>query len=256
MKKFLSFMLVLAMIASMMCINVAAENVVGRHNQTGTIEDGEASFNTASSVPAKIQATINGKVAARYAVDLDYTIETITIYNTAVWNVNTLKYEGDMKYALTGVTAENAATFVNNTPVTVGRFTVTNFSNASVSVFASVENNSTVDITTNICKSTDDGAWGRSNDFIGSTNTEATRIADPIAAVPTQHGANMGLYDAENNPNGVNPVAAYYIAEIVSSDWIGELWNVTGDANNTITIATITFRVQPTSNTNVNQPVA
>ena len=237
MKKFLSFMLVLAMIASMMCINVAAapEHVVGTHGQNNSIEDGATNLTAETSDPALIQATIDGVVYARYAVDLEYTIDSITIHNNAEWDVNDLKYVGDMTYTLNSGAAQ---TFVNNTPVYVGRFTVINYSNASVSVSATATNNSTVDITTNVYK-VDSLTNLQKSTLVGTTTGNG--VADSIGAVATAHGEN----------DSGDAVPAYYIAEIVSSDWVGELWSVTGDnSNQQITIATITFAVSAQNNQN------
>ena len=238
MKKFFAFMLVLAMIASMMCINVAAEtgseHVVGNRGNTGSIADGETNWTSETSDAAIIQASINGVVYARYAVDLVFTIDSIVINNTAEWDVNQLKYVGDLTYTLNKDTDnETTGTFFNNTPVTVARFNVINYSNASVYVLANVTQNADVDIRTNVCKSTID--YGRSETYIGTNDSEKTHAADPIAAVETAYGANE---------TGA-AVPAYYIAEIVSPNWIDELWDVTGNERNVYTIATITFTVAP-----------
>lgn len=134
MKKILSFVLVLAMIASMMCISVSAEeiaapadskvNIVGNPANNGGVPG-------ATNWPGQdytVNAIIGASVKNRYAVDITYKTSDVTLSGTATWNVTKLKYEGTIEVkALTTSTAVDAK-------VTVGEFTVKNYSDLEVKV--------------------------------------------------------------------------------------------------------------------------
>ena len=251
MKKILSFVLVLAMIASMMCISVSAatcdqtsnahvrgyevtltekqklDHVVGKRGHTGTNTDGAESANgTTDAMP--IQASVSGETKNRYAVDLVYTAKTIAIGGDVTWNVNTLKYDGTKTINI-GNAAQDTD-LVNGQKVTnVGEFKVTNYSNEKVTVSAAVVN----------CP-----------DSEGNANKDGVNIVTDIT-VSNENYADGGasILTAKDEIAGVVPqvdaagtaVVAYYQAEMNCEDWAANLWNVSGQ----FVIASITFTIAP-----------
>lgn len=156
MKKILSFVLVLAMIASMMCVSVSAaatditnssvgsssdlSDLVGTHHgkNQGDIGDGVSGFaqkEHGADVSASLSATINNK----YAVEIYYQVSDITIAGDATWDVNALTYVNSLTYSSAWVTAVNNETDkVPTTPlsgdVKVGVFKLVNYSDLDVNV--------------------------------------------------------------------------------------------------------------------------
>ena len=263
MKKILSFVLVLAMIASMMCISVSALNVVGSHGVNGDITDGverptNNSFALKNNV-AVISANVNGSTVVRYAVDLVYTQKTITIAGELVWDVNKLQYEGTktitMKNGddteLNNVSLENG---INKKVENVGEFAITNYSNADVTVQATVlgtakvldENGAEVDKT--------DRAIYTILHETGITENVAqdqTAMGDDTAARATVIGANDGTATSSSTVPGVQGVAVNqqgythtvtYAADMYCNDWATALYDI---ENEQLTIATITFTITP-----------
>ena len=140
MKKILSFMLVLAMLA-MMCINVsAATDVVGYKNDANKsgVDKGiaAADFTSKTSEPSVVNATVTSENSVRYAVDLEYTAVTISIDTDAEWNVDSMMYSGETSVKVGNA---NPVSFEGQGTVNdVALFTVTNYSNAIVYVSAEV----------------------------------------------------------------------------------------------------------------------
>ena len=223
MKKILSFMLVLAMLA-MMCINVSAANVIGTHGGGNGVEDGVVHGNawTHQNHIHDIKANVSGNEISRYAVDLEYTRVSIVISGDVEWNVDTLKYDGTKKVSVDGAEEElvNGQT-VNN----IGKFTVTNYSNEPVTIKADVSKcptNPSVLIDT-IVRKTDANFTETNNQIVIST------AADTIVKVEPQIGA------------AGQAQVAYYAAEMTCEDWAANLAFVDGD----FTVATITFTIAP-----------
>jgi hypothetical protein len=109
MKKFFAFMLVLAMIASMMCINVSAatenatEDIVGDRATKDGIEAGVEKGFTSKHQGSDVTVSVQGTVKNKYAVELVYTSMTIVITSNATWNVESLQYQGNTKVEVDGV---------------------------------------------------------------------------------------------------------------------------------------------------------
>lgn len=128
MKKLISIILSLALVACMFAMNVGAENAIGHHGATGSVADGEDSF-TATDFSKDVTLKITDRVS-KYAVDIVFGGDSA--YENTVggltWNVNTLKYEltsttmADLKYT----------------------FTVTNYSDKPVKVAVSDTENNTL----------------------------------------------------------------------------------------------------------------
>ena len=230
MKKILSFMLVLAMLA-MMCINVAAaDHLVGTFGVNGNVGDGVASWtetvNPQDGYP--IQATVTTTNEDRYAVDLVYTAATITITSEAKWNVNSLQYEGtttvsngthEVEYD--SLDAEgNGAAFVG-----AGSFAVTNYSSAAVEIYMTAAMEADYDaVTVGLREGTDENA-----------QTEVTSNA------PSEiEGA-----DAKPGETGV-AYSKNYVATLTCADWAATFAVATSDA--AVTLATVTFTVAPATN--------
>lgn len=104
MKKLISLVLSLALVACMFSMSVGAANVVGTHKgkDQGTIDDGlsESAWNTSSSLTDVITLNMGG-THNRYAVDVTFG-GTLTFSSGAyVWNVNNLQYETTETITLT-----------------------------------------------------------------------------------------------------------------------------------------------------------
>ena len=152
MKKILSFVLVLAMIASMMCISVSAagsdtnadgtEHLVGTRTGAadGPATDGVAGFESTGK-SADVIAHLDGAIVIRYAVEIEYTVSDIVIEGEATWNVNTLVYDNNLTYTSSYVTE---ADLLNNTAVDAADFTVYNYSDLAVEVALSATLNAAV----------------------------------------------------------------------------------------------------------------
>ena len=148
MKKILSFVLVLAMIASMMCISVSAAGSAQDTDFVGSNDSnrGEAAEDAKKSTdPISVVATLASTVTNRYAVDITYTISDIVIDGNAIWNVDTLQYENDSQDPITitgydNVTVTPTADNSSKLPasVQVGEFTLTNYSDLSVYASAKI----------------------------------------------------------------------------------------------------------------------
>ena len=251
MKKFLSFMLVLAMIASMMCVNVAAENTtmnyVGTHKgnaNDAAITDGVLGANAnISRDPFTITASLSGTaVKNRYAVDLTYTTENITISGTSTWNVNTLKYEGSniSVAALNTVTAAQSGT---STPATVkvGEFTMINYSDLAVNVSVAIEV-PMADI------APVQAAVYASAAVLGDGVTNPASAQDVVNMTSGVNQPIAGAYNTDNS--GSCQQQAYgFTAYVSSDDWAHVLSQLTAkttqENGGSFTAATFTFTVKP-----------
>ena len=240
MKKFLSFMLVLAMIASMMCVNVSAANVVGNRKGPGvegaTYGDGALADFTSTATTTNIQVALDGSVTHRYSVDLVYTAETIFITSDAQWNVNTLKYDGTMT-AKVGENGEEQE-LQNEEPIeSVRTFTFTNYSDAPVYITATVQNTDDLNSENANYKNIST----ETKVFVGGTSSE---ITESVAAVI--EGVTPKV-DAEGEA-----VTATYRADLYCDDWAANFASLTlNNATHTINVANITFKISssaPTQN--------
>ena len=83
MKKFLSLILAVFMIASVFAVNVSAETVVG---------NGVNTFDPTTTGGQSINVKVED-VTHKYAVDVTFSLEDLTLGGTITWNVNTMKYD-------------------------------------------------------------------------------------------------------------------------------------------------------------------
>jgi hypothetical protein len=252
MKKILSFVLVLAMIASMMCISVSAatcniqgengsvkhpnvDHVVGTKGDNGATTDG-VDAGTWNSTSMVVRATVNGNVTHKYAVDLEYTSKTITIHNNAVWDVNELKYVGTMQYTFETVTENfNGYIDLTNTPVyRVGEFEITNYSDQPVYVSATVQDGNSDDGITTIVTE-DNNSYTSDQELPAGNNITFGTGYGTVGAVTHEH----------ENERGTETVKKYQ-AQMSCEDgaWVDELFDY---PSNSLTIATITFTISSTT---------
>lgn len=238
MKKILSFVLVLAMIASMMCIGVSAagteQDDVNKTHLVGTrtgaadgpATDGVAGFESTSR-SADVVAHLNGNIANRYAVEIVYTVSDITITGEATWNVNTLVYDNNLKYTSSYVT--EAASLLNNTAVDAADFTVYNYSDLSVDVALSATLNSAV-----------------------------TAYADGFRLSYSDGVTVDGAYNQElaEGKGGASVDHETVNVAIACSDWARAFaqMKLKNAQSATVTLATVTISVQPTLEAHRNNP--
>ena len=86
MKKLISIILSLTLVACMFAMNVGAAHTVGGDNGTASFDP----TNFAKDVTLKL-----GTAASRYAVDIEFGGDYVLTVNNLVWNVNELIYEID-----------------------------------------------------------------------------------------------------------------------------------------------------------------
>lgn len=238
MKKILSFVLVLAMIASMMCVSVSAATTVDIVGSNSTSDDISAGVPGANNWPGQnysVEANLGATVKNRYSVTIDYTTSDITLNGSAIWNVNTLQYEGSVTVdALTKLGYANdgsAATITSGTKlsgsVDVATFTVKNYSD--------------LDVTVTIAKA---------DSLTTYTDLKSTFEFDGGATTTTLDGAYVVAASDENlnEPDFVS-VTAY----VTSSDWAHVVAQLTANKGNnndstTFAAATYTISVAPATN--------
>lgn len=85
MNKILSLILAVFMIASVFAVNVSAETVVGN-------TDGVNTFDPTTTGGQSINVKVED-VTHKYAVDVTFSLEDLTLGGTITWNVNTMKYD-------------------------------------------------------------------------------------------------------------------------------------------------------------------
>lgn len=240
MKKILSFVLVLAMIASMMCVSVSAAGKTTADDFIGSDVPRDGSGGVApndENVTAKkdwsVTANVTGDMVNRYAVDLEYSVSNITIDSNVEWNVNTLNYEGTVVVkTFPGEDAEGEDIFTTDSfekdgTVEVGYFTVTNYSDLAV----------TVDF---------DTALGN--------NIEARTDFSCKVSITENNKTIAGAYNADGEGSGIAKFGEY-TATITSADWAhaqAQLMQLNGGAN--VTIATITISVAPQNSDHLPTP--
>lgn len=250
MKKFLSFMLVLAMIASMMCINVSAEtmNYVGTHgsqeNVNNPIKDGVTGANAnVQKQPFTVTASLGTTaIKNRYAVDLTYTTENITISGTSTWNVNTLKYEGS-DISVKALNTVPAAQNGTSTPATVkvGAFTMINYSDLAVNVSVAI------DVPMAEIAPVEAAVYA-SAAVLGDDVTDPASARDVLNMTSGVNKEIAGAYNTDGS--GSCQQQAYgFTAYVSSQDWAHVLSQLTAkttqENGGSFTAATFTFTVKP-----------
>ena len=89
MKKIFSVILAVVIVASMAAIGASAERIVG--GNTGNITDGVETFDPTTGVSQDIYVQVT-EIAHRYAVDITYSLDDLTLGGTITWDVNSLEY--------------------------------------------------------------------------------------------------------------------------------------------------------------------
>ena len=200
MKKFFAILLTVAMLATVLAVSVSAvmhEGVVGG-------ADGVLTFDPTTTPGENLNVKVSD-VTHKYAVDVLFSLDDLTIGGTITWNVNTMKYD------VTGTTLENTTRTV----------TVSNCSDLPVYAYATV---------------TDSDA----NDFITVTadnNSAESKltIAKAKAGIGGAEGTSTtGYLTIRVNSGDWNAVAEYYAAKRLNS---------TNQATSTFTVATVTVTI-------------
>jgi hypothetical protein len=235
MKKILSFVLVLAMIASMMCVSVSAaanssypDNDFIGNNATNNGKDYADAKNTTGDIT--VEATIGTTVVNKYAVDLTYSVSDITINGKYVWNVNTLVYElGDGFAVLSDKDADDLVGKLSGT-IDVGSCTVTNYSDMPVYVSAGASYANTKNVVGKII-------------LDATTNTVAGTQANADLV-----GGNVGIADAYVENNGVKgtPMAANFTISLYSDNWANAANDLKAVADTGVVVATYTITISAT----------
>lgn len=228
MKKILSFVLVLAMIASMMCVSVSAAGWVGYNNEGTRV--GVGSFTKTDSNSA-VTAAVTGDIQHRYAVDLEFTIKPITISGDFVWDVNELYYvTGDNFKVSTDYSPEGVGTAGE---VKVGEFTVTNYSDLEVSVGATCSPKSDVPVAATF-KLDADG------------HTDAAAGTDLLTPAQVTIKSALDNSAVLNNGKSGSAKSTSYTAKVSSDDWANVasvLHYQSGSA--AVTVVSFTISVSP-----------
>lgn len=87
MKRILAIIISVAMIATMLAVSVSAESVLG--SNTGVLPD---NFTTETTPGENLNVKVSD-VTHKYAVDVVFSLDVLTIGGTITWNVDTMKYE-------------------------------------------------------------------------------------------------------------------------------------------------------------------
>ena len=224
MKKILSFVLVLAMIASMMCVSASAfdrQYIVGSSTEgvDPTLFTSNKEFNSGSTVTANVV----GEVYNRYAVELAYTVSNITINGNVTWDTVGHAYEIDeQNFSVVGVNTLNSI----SGDVQVGSCTVVNHSDLSVWVDATVSYQNTNNVTGKVLL----------NDATGAVSASAgyDLIADDN---------KVEVMDAYDDTTTGSAKTTTYNIFLNSQNWA----NVASDlgANSQNVVATYTFIISP-----------
>ena len=199
MKKILAVVLAVAMLATILAVSAGAESVLG--SNTGVLPD---NFTTETAPGQDLNVKVSD-VTHKYAVDLVYSLEELTIGGNITWNAETMKYD------------------VNGTPLTNSTRTVkvSNRSDLPVHAYATISNTDDADgITVTADK---DSATNK------LTIAKATPGNAANDGTPTTGNLTINL-----TSNNWNAVAEYYAAARLATP---------NQATDTFRIATVTVTV-------------
>lgn len=203
MKRILAIIISVAMIATMLAVSVSAANVMKDSVVGG--DNGVTTFDPTTTTPGENLNVKVSDVTHKYAVDVVFSLDDLTIGGTITWNVNTMKYEV-------------AGTTLGNTTRTV---TVSNRSDLPVYAFATVTDQDADDgITVAAEKNSDTNKLTIGKANIGSAVANGT----PTTGVLTIN-VTSGDWGA---------VAEYYAGKRLAS---------ANQATATFTIATVTVTI-------------
>lgn len=199
MKRILAIIISVAMIATMLAVSVSAESVLG--SNTGVLPD---NFTTETTPGENLNVKVSD-VTHKYAVDVVFSLDDLTIGGTITWNVNTMKYE------VAGTTLEN----------TTRKVTVSNRSDLPVYAFATVTDQDADDgITVAAEKDSDTNKLTIGKANVGTAAANGT----PTTGVLTINVTSANW----------NDVAEYYAAKRLAS---------ANQATDTFRIATVTVTI-------------
>lgn len=181
MKKILAIILAVTMLTAMLAVSASAERVVGGADGVG---DFESTTSTGRDLNVKVT-----EITHKYAVDLDYSLEELTIGGTITWNVNTMKYEVD------GNTLED----------TTRKVTVSNRSDLPVYAYATISNTN--------------AAGGITVAAVNNSAQTKLTVAKAIAGTGTDNGTPTASELTINlTSDNWNAVAEYYAAQRLASE--------------------------------------
>ena len=201
MKKFFAIFLTVAMLATVLAVSVSAimyEGVVGG-------ADGVPTFDTTTTTPGENLNVKVSDVTHKYAVDVVFSLDDLTIGGTITWNVNTMKYE------VAGATLANTTRTV----------TVSNRSDLPVYAFATVTDQDAGDGITVAAEK--------------DSATNKLTIAKATAGTAVANGTpTTGELTINVTSDNWNEVAEYYAAKRLNSP---------NQATDTFTVATVTVTI-------------
>lgn len=88
MKKIFAIIIAVAMLTAALAVSVGAENVIG--SQTGVLPE---NFTTSETTPGENLNVKVSDVTHKYAVDVVFSLDDLTIGGTITWNAETMKYD-------------------------------------------------------------------------------------------------------------------------------------------------------------------
>ena len=199
MKRILAIIISVAMLATMLAVSVSAESVLG--SNTGVLPD---NFTTETTPGENLNVKVSD-VTHKYAVDVVFSLDVLTIGGTITWNVNTMKYEV-------------ANTTLEDTTRTV---TVSNRSDLPVYAYATITNTNDADGITVTAEK--------------DSATNKLTIAKATAGVGGANGTSTVEELVINlKSDNWNAVAEYYAAQRLAS---------ANQATDTFRIATVTVTI-------------
>lgn len=203
MKKILAVVLAVAMFATILAVSAGADSVLG--SNTGVLPE---NFTKSETTPGENLNVKVSDVTHKYAVDVIFSLDVLTIGGTITWNVNTMKYE------------VKDTPLDNNTTIT-RTVTVSNRSDLPVYAFATVTDQDAGDgITFTADKDSD------TNKLEIGRATAGTAVAD---GSPTTGKLTINVKSSD-----WGAVAEYYAAKRLDSP---------NQATDTFKIATVTVTI-------------
>lgn len=200
MKKIFAILLTVAMLTAALAVSVGAENVIG--SQTGVLPE---NFTTSETTPGENLNVKVSDVTHKYAVDVVFSLDDLTIGGTITWNAETMKYD------VAGTTFTN----------TTRKVKVSNRSDLPVYAFATVTDYDAGD-GINVAAEKDSAT----NKLTIEKATAGTAVAN---GTPTTGELTINVTSSD-----WNAVAEYYAAKRLNS---------INQATDTFTVATVTVTI-------------
>lgn len=197
MKKLLAVLLTLTMLVTLPAFGASAEKEVGG-------ADGVTTFDPTTLKGEDLNVKVT-EITHKYAVDLVYSLQDLTLEGTITWNVNTMKYE------VGGNSLEN----------TTRKVKVYNRSDLPVYAYATITNTNDADGITVTAEK--------------DSATNKLTIAKATAGVGTNNGSHtLGELTINLKSGDWNAVAEYYAAQRLAS---------ANQETDTFRIATVTVTI-------------